>query len=95
MNDSVDHPVSSCITCWRNEHSCALEMSCVCKPHDGVSFIGVEVKSQVHTLELYSNTDGYLQTVKGSREEDGSFYCKAKLEKSVEHLNIKVHSIVI
>lgn len=89
-DDSVNHTDSSFITFRRNEHSCALEISCVCKPHNGISIIGVEVRSQVHMIELYSDTDGYLQTIKGSKkEEDGSFCCKAKLEKAVDQLNMK------
>ncbi|XP_060603651.1 uncharacterized protein LOC132756568 [Ruditapes philippinarum] len=77
----ADEANSSFITCNRCEHSCSLEISCECKPHHGVSIVGLIVRSQARTLELYSNSDGYLQTARGKKvHEDGIFCCTSKLE---------------
>ncbi|XP_045189432.2 uncharacterized protein LOC123546876 [Mercenaria mercenaria] len=90
MDDGIDQPNSSFITCTRNEHSCTLELGCMCKPHHGVSIVGVKVRSQAQTIELYSDIDGYLQTARcKTTDEDGSFCCTAKLENPVNKLDMK------
>lgn len=91
---------SNTITCTRNCHSCALEINCTCKPHYNLSVVGIEIISEVRTIELYSDNEGYLQTARGSRirekpGEEGTccdheaFYCSIKLEKSTEQISLK------
>jgi hypothetical protein len=92
----ADEANSSFITCNRCEHSCSLEISCECKPHHGVSIVGLIVRSQARTLELYSNSDGYLQTARGKKvHEDGIFCCTSKLETPVTQINIKVNYVFL
>lgn len=81
-----------------------LEVKCCCSPHLNVSIFGLEVVSEIRTLELYSDCDGYLKSCKGIQlqkcdaeceETEENFYrCCVKLDDAVNDLVIKVRGMV-
>ena len=86
-----------------DENSQSLEVSCLCTPHLNVSICGLEIISDIKTLEFYSHRDGYLKTCKGRQlktdnddsEETTLYYCCLRLEDNVNDLVIKVSSIYV
>lgn len=92
------------IMCQRNDNVETLEVTSNCKTHHSVSIIGFNILSEARTVELYSEVDGYLLTVKGQKlvidesinegiELPVLYCCKAKLDESIDSVILKVYVV--
>lgn len=86
-----------------NGESQNLEINCWCTPHLNVSILGLEIVTDIRTVELYSNIGGYLKTGRGTKldtieNEYGNvertlYYCCLKLDDTVNDLTLKVSAV--